>query len=113
VLVVLTGTDEDPQDMEAQRQRLSEAGARVDCSNEVTVRRAGELIRALAPRLAPAPVLPVSLEAMQEPLAAVNIGLESFAENLLAQGASAIQVDWRPPAGGNERLMAILARMKK
>jgi len=24
-----------------------------------------------------------------------------------------VQVDWRPPAGGNERLAAILAKMKK
>jgi hypothetical protein len=31
----------------------------------------------------------------------------------MAQGAAAIQVDWRPPAGGNEKLMAILERMRK
>ena len=49
---------------------------------------------------------------LQQPMAAVNVGLESFAESLVAQGAEAIQVDWRPPAGGNERLMAILERMK-
>ena len=44
---------------------------------------------------------------------AINVGLESFAENLAAQEAPVLHVDWRPPAGGNERLMAILERMKK
>jgi FdrA protein len=46
------------------------------------------------------------------PLSAINIGLESFSENLVAQGVPAVQVDWRPPAGGNEKLMMILERMK-
>jgi FdrA protein len=45
-------------------------------------------------------------------LAGINVGLESFAESLVAQGAESVQVDWRPPAGGNEKLMAILERMK-
>jgi FdrA protein len=113
VLVVLTGTDEDRQDMEMQRQRLTGAGAHVDTRNEATIRRAGEIVRALAPRSAPPPFHPVSLEALQEPLVAINVGLESFAEDLQAQSAGVVHVDWRPPAGGNERLMALLARMKK
>jgi FdrA protein len=45
-------------------------------------------------------------------LAAINVGLESFTEGLRAQDAPVIQVDWRPPVGGNEKLMAILERMK-
>ena len=57
--------------------------------------------------------VPVDLATLQKPLSAINVGLESFAENLIAQGAQAIQVDWRPPAGGNEKLMAILERMKE
>jgi FdrA protein len=31
---------------------------------------------------------------------------------LKTQDVPVIQVDWRPPAGGNEKLMAILERMK-
>ena len=42
-----------------------------------------------------------------------NVGLERFAESLRAQGAPVIQVDWRPPASGDERLMAILKRMRE
>ena len=56
---------------------------------------------------------PVALERLANPFAAINVGLESFNESLLAQGAQAVQVDWRPPAGGNENLASILARMKK
>ncbi|MFQ5889844.1 MAG: acyl-CoA synthetase FdrA [Gemmatimonadota bacterium] len=55
---------------------------------------------------------PVSLDDLHPPVAAVNVGLETFYQSLVAQGASAIQVDWRPAAGGNERLMKILEKMK-
>jgi FdrA protein len=116
VVAVVTGTDEDPQDMSAQIQKLEAAGARVETSNEAMVRYAGRLLQALdsaASPPAPASARPVDLAVLQRPLAAINVGLESFAVNLTAQGAQAIQVDWRPPAGGNEKLMAILERMKK
>jgi FdrA protein len=52
------------------------------------------------------------LAAFQAPLAAINVGLESFSASLESQGAEVISVDWRPPAGGDERLMALLAKMK-
>lgn len=112
VLVVLTGTDEDPQDIGSQQERLLQVGAQVDFSNEAMVRRAGEIVRGLGAASEAAAFRPVSLDSLQGSLAAINVGLESFAENLQAQGAEVVQVDWRPPAGGNERLMAILARMK-
>jgi len=41
-------------------------------------------------------------------LSAVNIGLESFAENLVKAGGKAVHVDWRPPAGGNARAIEAL-----
>lgn len=45
------------------------------------------------------------------PLCVVNIGLELFAEHLRAEGVAVVQVAWRPPAGGSERLAGLLARM--
>lgn len=54
-----------------------------------------------------------ALAALQEPLVAINVGLETFAESLTRQDAAVLQVDWRPPAGGDERLMGILERMKQ
>jgi len=56
---------------------------------------------------------PVPRETIDGPLAAVNVGLESFYDSLVTQGAQAVQVEWKPPAGGNEKLASILARMKK
>jgi len=115
VAVVVTGTDEDPQDLNSQIRQLKAAGARVETSNEAMVRYVGRLVRALEQAATPSPaerMKPVPLEVLRQPLAAINVGLESFTESLQAQGASVVHVDWRPPAGGDERLMAILERMK-
>jgi FdrA protein len=118
VVAVVVGTDEDPQDLNAQVQQLEAAGGKVETSNEAAVRYVGRLVQALdqpvgATHLASASQLKsVDLAVLHQPLAAINVGLESFAESLMAQGAPVIQVDWRPPAGGNERLMAILERMR-
>ena len=54
----------------------------------------------------------VDLAVLHQPLAAINVGLESFTESLGTQGAQVIHLDWRPPASGDEKLMAILERMK-
>jgi FdrA protein len=56
--------------------------------------------------------VPVDLDQMKQPLAAINVGLESFYDSLISQGAQAVHVEWRPPAGGNEKLAALLAKMK-
>jgi FdrA protein len=111
VIAVVVGTDEDPQDMDAQVQKLREAGAWVETSNEAAVHYLGHLLRASA-KDARRTTKAVPIQVLHDPLAAINVGLESFAESLQAQDAPVIQVDWRPPAGGNERLMAILERMK-
>ena len=112
VVAVVVGTDEDPQDMDAQVQQLKAAGARVETSNEAAVRHTGRLLRALNPKPETPNPKPVDLSVLHQPLAAINVGLESFTESLRAQDAPVIQVDWQPPAGGNERLMAILERMR-
>jgi FdrA protein len=112
VIAIVVGTDLDPQDMNAQIEQLEGAGAQVETSNDVAVRYAGQLLRTLNPIPGPQPATPVDLAVLQQPLAAINAGLASFTESLEAQGAAVIQVDWRPPAAGNERLMAILERMR-
>jgi hypothetical protein len=43
-------------------------------------------------------------------VAAVNVGLPAFAEAVRAQGATAIDVDWRPPGGGDPEVVALLRR---
>ncbi|HET7009923.1 MAG TPA: acyl-CoA synthetase FdrA [Anaerolineales bacterium] len=107
VVVVVIGTDADPQDLEAQIERFRAAGARVHTGLSAAV---DEAVRLLG-HTSEAPGAPLALADFRSP-AAINVGLESFYESLVAQGATAIHVDWRPPAGGDERLMGILARMK-
>jgi hypothetical protein len=41
----------------------------------------------------------------------VNIGIAEFYEALVAQEVEAIQVDWRPPAEGDEELTSLLAEL--
>ena len=116
VVAIVCGTDEDPQDLSAQIQQLEDAGAWVDTSNDSVVRYVGRLAHSLDPDASEAEIAPfkgVDLEALNRPLAAINVGLESFMESLIAQQAQAIHVDWRPAAGGNEKLMSILERMRK
>ncbi|MEW6670330.1 MAG: hypothetical protein AB1427_01425 [Thermodesulfobacteriota bacterium] len=48
---------------------------------------------------------------LNTPLHVVNIGLEEFAQNLRAEGIDVVQLDWRPPVGGNDRLSALLASL--
>jgi len=132
VVAAVIGTDEDVQDHARQMELLRQAGAWVESSHLAALRRAESIIPQLngAGRIAykksdaVQPVnaqekianavtfTPVDLSAFQESFAAINIGLEGFFESLKLQNVPTIQVDWRPPAGGNEKLMAILARMK-
>jgi FdrA protein len=115
VVVVCTGTETDPQKLSSQIDQLKRAGAWVDTSNEVVVRYAGRILQALNPTTIeekPAST-PVELDTLKRPLKAINAGLESFADNLTAQETPVVHLDWRPPAGGNEKLMGILERMKK
>jgi hypothetical protein len=41
----------------------------------------------------------------------VNVGLDLFARTLAALDVPVVHVDWRPPAGGDARLAALLARL--
>jgi len=108
-VAIVIGTDEDPQDIQTQVDRLKEAGVTV-------FRTASDAVEYISLRLGNGSgqeFTPVDLNRLKQPLAAVNVGLESFYESLTSQGAQAVHVDWRPPAGGNEKMAALLARMKK
>ena len=106
ILVIVVGTADDPQDLEAQVDRLSQAGARVFSATSEAVAYIHRRHRGSSVGFPP-----VALESLTAPMAAINIGLETFHEALIVQGAAAVQVEWRPPAGGDERLMALLRKM--
>ena len=112
VVTLVIGTDEDPQGLDSQIQQLEAAGAHVETSSEAGIHLVGQLLQPLIAQSDTSSLKEVDLSVLQQPLAAINVGLEIFTESLTAQGAEVLQVNWRPPAGGNERLMSILARMK-
>lgn len=108
LVALVLGTDEDPQDAAAQTERLRQAGVVVFDTVTATLEHVvGRL--ATPPEK---PETPVALDALTAPLAAVNIGLESFHDSLAETGAEVIHVEWRPPAGGDERLRAILDKLR-
>ena len=47
-----------------------------------------------------------------KPVSVINLGLPSFADDLRHQGVPVIHVDWRPPAGGNKKVAALLDRVR-
>jgi FdrA protein len=107
-VAMVIGTDEDPQDVQSQTDQLKDAGVTV-------FRTATEAVEYISLRLGSDSRyegVPVDLEQLKQPLAAINVGLESFYESLMSQGAQAVHVEWRPPAGGNEKMAALLAKMK-
>ncbi len=112
VIAVVTGTDLDPQKLDEQIQKLKQVRVRVETSNEAAAGLAGRMLRAMTPDGAAVKPIACGPGILRPPLAAINVGLESFATNLAAQGAPVVSVEWRPPAGGNERLIGILERMK-
>jgi FdrA protein len=112
IAVLVIGTDLDPQNLKEQISTLDRAGARV-------CRSVGELVAFTLRRLEKLlggeekdfPSVP--LEAIESTKAVINVGLETFAASLEAQGARVVQVDWKPPAGGDEKLAGLLERMKR
>jgi hypothetical protein len=41
----------------------------------------------------------------------INVGLELFAETLTEQGATVVHVDWKPPAGGDMKMVELLSKL--
>lgn len=108
-VAMVIGTDDDPQNLQSQVSQLQEAGVTV-------FRTATETVEYVSLRFGAAKrseSVPVDLDQLKQPLAAINVGLESFYDSLISQGAQAVHVEWRPPAGGNEKLAALLQKMKK
>lgn len=48
---------------------------------------------------------------LTEPVTVVNVGLEGFVADLRDNGIAVTHVDWTPPAGGDPKMAAILAKL--
>src|SRR6056297_1863977 len=49
----------------------------------------------------------------REDVNAINLGVEGFGNTLRQLGARATQVDWKPPAGGDVRLIGLFDRLEQ
>ncbi|HET6446110.1 MAG TPA: acyl-CoA synthetase FdrA [candidate division Zixibacteria bacterium] len=105
---IVIGTEDDPQDLAHQIEQMTEVGAAV-------FQDIGEAIAAAISITYPFQSKPSSQgksDILSKPISAINVGLRSFSESLRSQGAEAIDVDWRPPASGDDRLASLLSKMK-
>lgn len=113
VVASVCGTENDPGPRSAQTLALEQAGVTVMPSNAAAVRHALHILQR--------PRGPVSPEGgtgepirrlLAQPPRVINIGLRGFAETLLENGGQVVQYDWRPPAGGDRRLQALVDILK-
>ena len=105
IVAVVIGTDEDPQDLAVQIETLERAGARVfrTVTRPCVDRAAGgrRLGTAARGRSLGGPPVPARRRS-RAPVAAINVGLESFHESLAAQGAQ-VGPGGLAAAGGRQR----------
>ena len=50
---------------------------------------------------------------LNQEMSVINLGLPAFYESVKGQGTPCIHVDWRPPAGGDVRLIEIIDRLRE
>ncbi|MFD1065050.1 acyl-CoA synthetase FdrA [Oceanobacillus locisalsi] len=119
VLATVVGTEQDPQGYQKQIDTLKESGAILCETNDQMVRTAINLVGGKAEQ----PVLDVQkVEHTPEDLAVdekimslinsnpsvINVGLKSFTEAVKENGSECVQFNWRPIAGGDEKLMKVI-----
>lgn len=49
---------------------------------------------------------------LNQKVSVINLGLEGFAQDLKEQSVPTVQVDWKPPAGGDAELISALAKLR-
>ncbi|SCZ79611.1 bifunctional FdrA/YlbE family protein [Acidaminobacter hydrogenoformans] len=121
----ICGTRNDPQGYDEAVQTLKSAGAIVCESNAEAVKTALSLKgivlkvteRTTVPYGGPTKQLSAPSEAVMDLINSkpriINIGVESFNDSVISNGATAIQFDWKPAAGGNKKLIKILNKLNQ
>lgn len=49
-----------------------------------------------------------SVIGLPRPIKIINVGILEFAESVKTQDVPVVHVDWRPPAEGDEEILALL-----
>lgn len=125
IIATVVGTKYDPQDYDKSVQVLKDLGVLVESSNARAIRLAlqfmGHEFKEEEKEVKPAPSKLAELPALLGPVdellnsqpAVVNVGLESFTESINTYGGKSVQFDWKPVAGGNQKLIKILHGLEK
>jgi len=50
---------------------------------------------------------------LNKKLKVINLGIQTFAEDLKKQGVEVVHVDWRPPAGGDVEILKLLDKLEE
>jgi FdrA protein len=56
-------------------------------------------------------MIEVNVDLLSKPLVIINVGLYSFGQNIINQGVEMIHVEWKPPAGGDKEMIALLDKL--
>lgn len=123
-VATVVGTRDDPQDYDAARKTLQDAGIIVLDSNAQAVRYALNLIGkdlnepdkkvvnyTGGTREVPTPSESV-LDLLYTKPRVVNVGLSEFLDPVIKFGGTGVQFDWKPVAGGNPKLIKIIKKVK-
>lgn len=118
VVTTICGTKQDPQNINEQEQQLKDVGATVFHSNRQALDHAlgliGKKIDYKEKPVLPLEKISVDLDLgeknnlLNNKLQIINIGLESFANNLKSFDAKYVQYNFTPIAGGKKELMRAL-----
>jgi hypothetical protein len=46
-------------------------------------------------------------------LVVINMGVEAFGENLKKEQVKVLSMNWKPPAGGNKKLISLLEKLDR
>jgi hypothetical protein len=56
-------------------------------------------------------MLEATVDLLSKPLVVINIGLYSFGQSINNQGVEVVQVEWKPPAGGDKEMIDLLDKL--
>lgn len=124
-VATVCGTPQDPQNIKEQKSKLESAGVILRDSNNQAVRTALAMLGmnieekdkevvATTEQVVKADITTSSAieELLTEKPTVINVGLKSFAKAVANNGGRAVQFDWRPVAGGNERMRKVLSVLR-
>jgi succinyl-CoA synthetase alpha subunit len=125
VITSVCGTQQDPQNYEQSVKTLRAAGALVESSNAKAVRLALKIkgvtltekekssVVAKFPKVSlPKPSASV-MQLLNSKPHVINIGLKSFNDSIQKFGGQSVQLNWKPAAGGDKKLIRILNEIRR